>query len=166
MDDVLKNWRDMDEEFKIAYSGGDPITRKLLDDIASVSEAEIVRPGKRTVPGKPGNTMGATAELMRPALYGGLIGAGGGYGVDNSLGALAGVLGGAVVTPALASGATRAVGGLLTDPRIARGIVDPTYSKLGAIQHGIGGVTASAAIREQQRKAEEEAMRQRLISGG
>ena len=159
LNNVIKNWKYADEEFKLAYTGGDPDTRTLLDNIANVSEAELVRPGKRTTPGKSGNTMGATAELMRPAAYGGLIGAGGGFGVDNSLGALAGVLAGATLTPAAAYAATRGLGGMLTDPRIARGIVNPTYSKAGIAQHAAGGAAADAAWREQERK--EEAMRKR-----
>ena len=163
---VLKNWRDMDEEFKNAYTKGDPITRKLLDDIATTAQAETVRPGKRTVPGATGSTIGASMELGRPAFWGSLALGGGGAAVDSWTGALPGAFAGAVITPALAYAAKRGLSGVMTDPNLTRGLVDPTYSLPGAAQHAVGGVTAEAAIREQQRKAEEEALRQRLLSGG
>lgn len=153
-----KEWKNAPTSFKETYTQGDPNKQAQLDNITKIAGADETRSGARTVPGKKGSTMGATAQVLSGPAIGAVLG-------QLHGGDLSSLLTGAVVAPALAIGTNAIASRYMTNPNTARRILNPQPSGIvRPVAGAVGGLGAVSGMEraELNAKAEAEAARRRL----
>jgi hypothetical protein len=138
---VHEEWAQPDADFRRAYSGGIPEVEANLNDVARVALADANRHGKRSAPGQAGSTIGASGLFVGlPALLGGAAGwaHSPGHAIMGALGA-----------PVMAGAVNYGIGKLMTNPNVARALVNPQASIAAAIRRAGTGVVTEGAWQDE-----------------
>jgi hypothetical protein len=156
MDAIGRNWSARSDEYKDVFSQNDAAVRAQLDRVAKLAEKEQVRPGRRTVPGKTGSTIGATQQMLNPAILGTLA---------------TGKFAGALLGPILSAGGSYGLGRLMTNPAFVRELANKTGMSLSsilskAVSGGLAGANILNRDEGKARRAEEEQSKYEEHYGG
>jgi hypothetical protein len=145
-----QNWSKRSDEYKDVFSQNDATVRGQLDRAARIAQKEETRPGRRTVPGKTGSTIGATQQILNPMVLGGIA-----HGKI-----------GMALAPIMSATGAHTLGKLLTNPKYVTDLVrnaPPSIANLlSKAVHGAAGAgvvlardqAAKARAEEEQRKHE------------